>query len=131
MTVVLRRAAAVLSVATLLVGLILPPVHVHLGEGADEHDHAEGIVHSHWAAHAEPDGHLDLTDGHGRVLFFTQHATASPVTRILMSSSVAVLPDAMTLLSSIDRHALAATAHATRDGPPRQLSRLRAPPLVV
>ena len=131
MTVVFHRVAAVLSVATFLVGLALPPVHVHLGEAADDHDHAEGIVHAHWAAHVEPTDQVDLTDGHGRVLFFTQDATASPVTRIFISSSVALVAEGMPLRSSIRLQALTATAEATRDGPPRQRSSLRAPPLVV
>ena len=69
MAFVFRRVTAVLGVATLLAGLALPPVHVHLGEDADEHDHAKGIVHAHWAAHAGVDGNVDLTDGHGRLLF--------------------------------------------------------------
>jgi hypothetical protein len=126
MTIVFNRVAAVLSVATFLVGLALPPLHVHLGEGADDHDQADGTVHAHWAAHHEPAGQLDIADGHGRVLF-----AASPVTRIFGSSSVALVVGAPALQSSIPHQSLTTTAEATRDGPPRQRSSLRAPPLVV
>lgn len=131
MAFVFRRVTAVLGVATLLAGLALPPVHVHLGEDADEHDHAKGIVHAHWAAHAGVDGNVDLTDGHGRLLFLDQAATAPFSAHSIQPSPVAVVAEPAVISSVLRLRALAVTEAATRDGPARRFSAPRAPPVVA
>ncbi len=129
MAPVFRRVAAVLGVATFLVGMALPPVHVHLGEDADVHDHAEGLVHSHWAAHDGFDPDVDIRDGHGHVLFLDQSATASRPTILPVRTSVArVVADPATVPLVAPVQASAEAAVATRDGPRHRLSPLRAPP---
>jgi hypothetical protein len=131
MASVFRRVAAVFGVATLLAGLALPPVHVHLGEDADAHEPVQGIVHAHWSAHAGVDGNVDLTEGDGPVLFLDQRATASVSDHATRSLPVAVAVEPAVVANIISTRALAATEAATRDGPLRRLSAPRAPPVVA
>jgi hypothetical protein len=129
----MRRFAAVVSVATLVAWSILPPVHIHVGEGSDSRDRTEGIIHAHWSAHEDEavDVSITLRDGHGHRLVLDQQATVSPPhdSGPILAIGV-VTPSADTALPCRRAFRRGADA-ATRDGPCRGLSLLRAPPVVA
>jgi hypothetical protein len=127
---VIRRLVALASVATLLTWSVLPPVHIHVGEGSDSHDHAEGIIHAHWSAHQDVDFQITLRDGHGRRLVVDQLATVSAHRGDGAAPAVVVPPASSAPLLSL-RERRRGTDAATRDGPPGGLSLLRAPPVVA
>ena len=108
MAAVFRRSAAIFGVLTVLIGLAIPPVHVHLGEDPDDHDHSEGIIHAHWAAHAGADGHVELMAGNGRLLFLDQSATAR-VSSVRVPLTLSVVIDAPTAAAP---HAIPGRTHA-------------------
>ncbi len=133
MAPVFRRVVAVLGAATFLASLALPPVHIHLDSDDDgDHDDHAGTIHAHWAGHSGVDGHVNLSEGHGRVLFLDQRATVSiPVFPQRAAQVAVVVPDVVPQSLLIDSRARPVTAEATRDGPTRHSFSLRAPPLLV
>jgi len=125
-----RQGITVVAVATIVGGLLLPPLHVHPESDHVGQHHTASVIHQHWAAHHEELGpEFEGPDHHGgHVKFFEQTAVASAfaagdqniaiaVPLFLFSASLPGDPTAV-------RPVLAARPH----GPPRASQRLRAPP---
>jgi hypothetical protein len=132
MRIVFRRACGFLSIATLMVGLILPPTHVHLDEPDEGHHHPVSVVHAHWQGHASAHSERSLTDPEGRLLFLDQAATSVDSDDYLVHAvPVAVLtdPGATPVLTRL--RAPRSGTGGSRDGPPLRRSSSRAPPLVA
>jgi len=120
--------ASMLMAAT-IVAAILPPAHIHLGADHDGHDHTAGIEHSHWAPHHF--SRMSFDDDDGRVLFVNHSALIRAAHGHIQQPEVAVIgvldaADSPTFTFSNQHLA----GNATRDGPPRDPSTLRGPPLV-
>jgi hypothetical protein len=88
---VIRRLVALVSIATLVTWSVLPQVHIHVGEGSDSHDPAEGIIHAHWSAHQDVDVHPTLRNGRGHRLLVDQQATVSAHSNSVAPAIVVVL----------------------------------------
>jgi hypothetical protein len=127
----LRRpfAASLLAAAT-VVAALLPPAHIHLAVHDDhDHDHA-AIEHSHWGGHHSSRAAFD--DDDGRVIFVDRPAVASnadatfarPATAVV---ALLILP-AAPLVAALAR---TTSGNSPRDGPPRDPSTLRGPPVVL
>ena len=116
--------------AATVVAALLPPAHIHLGADHDDHDRTAGIEHSHWAAHQGSGSAFD--DDDGRVLFVNHSALIRAAHGRIQQPDVAVIgvlhaADSPTFTFSNQHLA----GNATRDGPERDPSTLRGPPLVL
>ena len=116
--------------AATVVAALLPPAHIHLGPDHDDHDHTAGIEHSHWSAHQGSGKAFD--DDDGRVLFVDHSALIRAAHGHIQQPDVAVVG----LLRAANSPTITFTSqhlagNATRDGPPRNPSTLRGPPLVL
>ena len=125
-----RPVVACLLAAATVVSALLPPAHIHLGADHDDHDHTAGIEHSHWAAHQGSGRAFD--DDDGRVLFVDHSALIPAAHGHIQQPDVTVVgllraADSPTFTFSNQHLA----GNATRDGPARNPSTLRGPPLVL
>jgi hypothetical protein len=128
------RAFAVLTSGALVGGLLLPPVHVHLGVHLDaDHEGREpsaAIVHQHWGGHEhESSGpEIEYGDHDGREFVLDQHAIVS--SGGIADQSVAVSVPIVFLTATLDRDIPIRRIDTTAPphGPPRRSCSLRGPP---
>jgi len=124
-----RPVAASLLVAATVLSALLPPVHIHLAEH-DDHDHAGAVEHSHWSAHGASRAAFD--DDDGRVIFVDHPALVSKVDTTFTRPAAAII--ALLILPASLTFTVAErpiSGNSPRDGPSRDLSTLRGPPLVL
>jgi hypothetical protein len=124
-----RPVAASLLMAATVFAALLPPSHIHLAEHDDhDHDHATAIEHSHWSSHGASRAALDDDDGRAILVDHT------PLTRSVNTTFGRPAPAVVVLLTlpappatfiAVDRQT---SGNSPRDGPPRGISLLRAPP---
>lgn len=112
---------------------LLPPTHIHLAahdEHDHDHDHAAAVEHSHWSSHGPSRATLDDDDGraiyvdHPGVRTQVDPAVARPQAAVVALLDVSV-PAAFTAVERLT------SGNSPRDGPARDSSILRGPPLVL
>jgi hypothetical protein len=125
-----RPVIASLLMVTTVVAALLPPTHIHLVADDHDHHHAAAIEHSHWAAHGHAGSEVEQGDEDGRVLFVDHPARVQAARATAARPAVAAIgllilpgPPAFTGNGQLD------SGNAPRDGPSRDFSRLRAPPV--
>jgi hypothetical protein len=109
---------------------VLPPAHIHLAVGHDDHDHAAAVEHSHWSAHQSSNASFD--DDDGRVIFVDRPARISSA-RTALTRPAAVLVAVITvpLAATFTVAERPTSGNSPRDGPARALPTFRGPPLVL
>ena len=124
-----RPIASSLLIAAMALTAVLPPAHIHLAIGHDDHDHdhAAAIEHSHWSAHHASRAAFD--DDDGRVIFVDRPARVSSqglsfVRPAAVLTALVTLPPVATFTAA-ERPT---SGNSPRDGPPRGVALLRAPP---
>jgi hypothetical protein len=122
-------AAALVALAT-SVAALLPPAHIHLAIGHDDHDHdhhAAAVEHSHWSAHHSSRASFD--DDDGRVIFVDRPATsASAETGFARPPAVLVALISLASAPTFTVSERQRSGNSPRDGPVRAVRSLRAPP---
>jgi hypothetical protein len=126
-----RPAAASLVVAATVLAALLPPAHIHLAEHDDhDHDHAAAVEHSHWSSHGASRTALD--DDDGRAIAVDHPALTSSVDTTFIRPAAAVIAvltvPAPSTFTTVERPT---SGNSPRDGPSRDVSVLRGPPLVL
>ena len=127
-----RPDSAWLLIATTVVAALLPPSHIHLAAHDDhDHDHAAAIEHSHWTSHGASRAALD--DDDGRAIFVDRPARVRAAHGQLAQPHAAVIAVIIPLHPGTLRFSnrRLAAGNAPRDGPSRDLSLLRGPPLAL
>jgi hypothetical protein len=124
-----RSVASVLLTAATVAAAMLPPAHIHLAIGHDDHDHdhAAAVEHSHWSAHHSSRASFD--DDDGRVIFVDRPARSSHVETTFARPAAAVValitPPPPPTFTAVERPT---SGNSPRDGPARGVPPLRAPP---
>jgi len=125
-----RPTAASLLVAAIVVAALLPPAHIHLAVDDDHDHHHAAIEHSHWGGHHSSRAAFD--DDDGRVIFVDRPAVASNADATLARPATAVVAllilPAAPLVAALAR---TTSGNSPRDGPSRDPSTLRGPPVVL
>ena len=128
------RAIAVYASGALVGGLLLPPVHVHLGvhpdADRDGREHSAAIVHQHWGEHDHQSSGPEIEHGDhdGREFVLDQQAIVS--SGGIADQSVAVSVPIFFLTATLERDVPIRRIDTTAPphGPPRRSCSLRGPP---
>jgi hypothetical protein len=125
-----RPMLGLLLTAATVSAAVLPPSHIHLVSDDHDHHHAAAIEHAHWAGHFQAELAFDDNDHDGRALFVDHPARVPAARADIPRPPIAIIalftlpiPAAVTAEGQRD------SGNAPRDGPPRGLSLLRAPPI--
>ena len=124
-----RPATAPLLIAAVVFAAVLPPAHIHLAVGPDDHDHDHGaaVEHSHWNAHQTSRASFDDDDGH--VIFVDRPArSADGQTGFARPAAILVAVISEPPLETYTAAARQSSGNSPRDGPARAVQSLRAPP---
>lgn len=122
-----RPATAPLLIAAVVFAAVLPPAHIHLAVGHDDHDHGAAVEHSHWSAHQPSRASFDDDEGH--VIFVDRPArSADAQTGFARPAAILVAVISEPPLETFTAAERQSSGNSPRDGPARAVQPLRAPP---
>jgi hypothetical protein len=125
-----RPVASSLLILTMVFAAVLPPAHIHLAVGHDDHDHAAAVEHSHWSAHQSSRASFD--DNDGRVIFVDRPARmSSAVGELTRPAAILVALITLPPVSTFTVAERPTSGNSPRDGPARTRLAFRGPPLVL